>query len=77
MTISRCALCTSTTGVSPVTVIVSARPPTFISTGMVSDLRAGQLDAVALDGVEAGQRERQRVGAGAQVDDAVLARCRR
>ena len=29
---------------------------------------------VAPDGVEAGQRERQRVGAGAQIDDAVLAR---
>ena len=38
------------------------------------DERAGQLDAVALDGAEAGQRERHRVGAGPQVDDAVLAR---
>ena len=35
MTTSRFALCTSTTGVSPVTVIVSATPPTFISTGIV------------------------------------------
>ena len=30
------ALVTSTTGDSPVTVIVSSRPPTRISTGMVS-----------------------------------------
>ncbi len=35
MTTSRFTLCTSTTGVSPVTVIVSSIPPTFISTGMV------------------------------------------
>jgi hypothetical protein len=35
-TTSRRALCTSTTGVSPVTVIVSSRPPTRISIGMVS-----------------------------------------
>ena len=35
-TTSRRALCTSTTGVSPVTVIDSSRPPTFISIGMVS-----------------------------------------
>ena len=34
-TVSFCALWTSTTGVSPVTVIVSATPPTFISTGIV------------------------------------------
>ena len=35
--------------------------------------RSGELDAVALDGAEAGQRERHRIGAGAQIDDAVLA----
>ena len=35
-TTSRRAFCTSTTGDSPVTVIVSSRPPTRISTGMVS-----------------------------------------
>ena len=34
--------------------------------------RAGQRDAVTLDGVEAGQRERDRVGAGPQLGDAVL-----
>ena len=70
---SRLALCTSTIGVSPVTVMVSSS---------VADLHVGvdrgdevarQLDAFALDGVEAGQRERHRVGAGPQVDDAVLA----
>ena len=38
---------------------------------------AGQLDAVALDGVEPGQRERHRVRAGPQIDDAVLAGSRR
>ena len=35
---------------------------------------AAQLDALPLDDVEAGQRERQRVGAGIQTDDAVLPR---
>ena len=35
--------------------------------------RAGQLDALALDGAEAGQREGDGVGAGPQIDDAVLA----
>jgi len=34
---------------------------------------AGQLDALALDRGEAGDRERQAVGAGFQIDDAVLA----
>ena len=33
----------------------------------------GQLDAFALDAAEPGQRERHRIGAGAKVDDAVLA----
>ena len=37
------------------------------------DERARQLDAFALDGAEARQRERHRVGARPQVDDAVLA----
>ena len=69
---TRLALCTSTIGVSPVTVIVSAS---------VADLQVGvdrgdefgrQLDAFALDGAEPGQRERDRVGAGPQVDDPVL-----
>ena len=35
-TVSRRTLCTSTTGVSPVTVIVSSRPPTRNSIGIVS-----------------------------------------
>ena len=34
---------------------------------------AGELDAFALDDAEAGQGERQRVGAGPQIDDLVLA----
>ena len=36
MTTSRLAFCTSTSGVSPVTVIVSAMPPTRISIGIVT-----------------------------------------
>ena len=36
ITSCRVAFWTSTTGVSPVTVIVSSSPPTFISIGMVS-----------------------------------------
>ena len=36
ITTSRLALCTSTTGVSPVTVIVSASAPTRISIGIVT-----------------------------------------
>ena len=74
MTTSRRALCTSTTGVSPVTVIVSSTPPTLHVGRNGEDLRTGQLDAVTLDGDEAGQRERQGVGARPQIDDAVLAR---
>ena len=34
--------------------------------------RAGQIDAIPLDGVEAGQRERDGVGAGPQLGDPVL-----
>ena len=34
---------------------------------------AAQLDALALDGAEAGQRERHRVGARTKIDDAILA----
>ena len=37
------------------------------------DKRAGQLDAFALDGAEARQREGNGVGAGQKIDDAVLA----
>ena len=37
------------------------------------DEGASQLDAVALDGAEARQREGDRVGAGTEIDDAVLA----
>ena len=67
------ALCTSTIGVSPVTVIVSSSAPTFRSPLTVATNVPDQLDAFALDGAEAGQRERHRVGAGPQIDDAVLA----
>ena len=67
-------LCTSTIGVSPVTVIVSSSAPTFRSPFTVATNDAGQLDAFAPDGAEARQRERHRIGAGPQIDDAVLAR---
>ena len=67
------ALCTSTIGVSPVTVIVSSSAPTFRSPFTVATNVPGQLDAFALDGAEARQRERHRVGARPQVDDPVLA----
>ena len=48
------ALCTSTTGVSPVTVIVSSRAPTFRSALTVRHERPGQLDAVTHDRAEPG-----------------------
>ena len=71
--VCRRTLCTSTIGVSPVTVIVSSSVPTRRSALTVRRERAGQLDAFALDGAEAGQRERHGVGARPQIDDAVLA----
>ena len=52
----RAAFCTSTIGVSPVTVIVSASVPTFKSALMVHRARAGELDRFPLDDAEAGQR---------------------
>ena len=66
------AFCTSTTGDSPVTVMVSfscADAHVGVDRGRE---RAGQLDAVALEGVEAGNREGDRVGPRPQVDDLVL-----
>ena len=73
-TVSRCALWTSTTGVSPVTVIVSSSAPTRMSIGIVSVVGAAELDALPPDDVEAGQPERQRVRAGIQTGNAVLPR---
>ena len=62
----------STIGLSPVTVIVSSTAPTRSSASMF-DVKFGRhLDTVALDGAEPGQRERDGVGSGRQVDDAVL-----
>ena len=66
------ALCTSTIGDSPVTVIVSSSVADAQLGVDRGDEVAAQLDAFALDRAEAGQRERHRVGAGAKVDDAVL-----
>ena len=67
------ALCTSTSGVSPVTVIVSASVADLHVGVDRRDERAGHLDAFALEGAESGQRERDCVGAWQQVDDLVLA----
>ena len=38
---------------------------------------AAQLDALAFDGAETGQRKRHRIGAGPKIDDASTGRCRR
>ena len=73
ITICRVAFCTSTTGVSPVTVIVSSRPPTRMSIGMVSVWLPVSSMLLAHDGVETGQGDRQRIRARLQVHDAVLA----
>ena len=67
------AFCTSTTGEAPETVTVSSSAPTRRSALMVAVKLARQFDAVALHGVEAGQRERDRVDAWAQIHDLVLA----
>ena len=73
MVVCRRTLCMSTIGVSPVTVIVSCKRADLQVRVDRRGERSGQLDALALDGAEAGQRERDRIGAGPQVDDAVLA----
>ena len=66
-------LCTSTIGDSAVTVSVSSSEPTCRSSIERDNDGAGDLDAVAPDGVEALQREGDGVGAGPEIDDAVLA----
>ena len=63
----------STIGVSPVTVIVSASAPTFMSALIVAVNEPVSSMPSRLTRAEAGQRERHGVGAGPQVDDAVLA----
>ena len=73
MTVWRRTLCTSTIGVSPVTVTVSSSAPTRSSTLTWAVKLPTQLDAVAFEGIEAGQGDGQRVDAGPQVHDAVLA----
>ena len=62
----RVLVCTSTTGVSPVTVIVSERadPQVGVDGG---DAGSGQLDAVAHDGRKARKRERDLVGSRRQI----------
>ena len=63
----------STIGVSPVTVIVSSSAPTFMSALIVAVNEPVSSMPSRLTRAEAGQRERHGVGAGAQIDDAVLA----
>ena len=70
----RRALWTSTIGLSPVTVTVSSSVPTRISALTVDTKSAGQFQSVANEGIEAGQLETDLVGAGAQVEDPILAR---
>ena len=70
-------LCTSTTGEAPDTVTDSCSVPTLSSTLIVAVKLDCSSIAFARHGVEAGQRERQRVGAGTKIDDAVLSRSRR
>ena len=67
------ALWTSTIGVSPVTVIVFCERADFQIGVDRRDERAGQLDAFALHRAETGQRERDGIGAGPQIDDSILA----
>ena len=63
----------STTGVSPVTVTVSAMVPTRMSALIVVTPAPVTFDALALDGREAGQRERDGVSARRQFGNPVLA----
>ena len=75
--VCRRTLCVSTIGVSPVTVIVSASAPTFrsaLTTAVNEPVSSMPSRRTVLKPVE---RERHGVRAGAQIDDAVLARCRR
>ena len=67
MTVRVVMFCTSTTGDSAETVIVSATAPTFRSALIVAVKSDVSSMLVALDGVEAGQRERDGVGAWAQL----------
>ena len=64
-------LCVSTTGAAPLTVIVSSSEPTLHRDVHRRREPGAELDAVALDRREAGQREGHRVGAGPKVDDGV------
>ena len=56
---------------------VSASEPTAKSAFTLAANDTGNLDALPFDGAEAGQRERDRVGAGPQVDDLSTVRSRR
>ena len=65
------ACCTSICGVSPETVIVSSSAPTFMSALIVTTTSDGTSMAFAHDGAEAGEGERQLVGARPQRVDAI------
>ena len=70
----RAACCVSTVGVSPDTVMLSSRLPTFISTLMVATKFVGSSTASRIEVEKPGQRERQLVSAGPQIDDRVAPR---
>ena len=63
--------CVSTTGASPVTVIVSSSEPTRRSASTVFAAAAGEKHAITLERVEPGQRERDGVCARTQIDDLI------
>ena len=63
----------SSTGAAPVTVTDSSSAPTRISALTVAVKLAGKLEPFLSVGVEPGQGERHRVGAGTKIDDGVAA----
>ncbi len=71
MTCRRMTLVVSTTGASPLTVMVSSIAPTRSSTltGAVNERR--QLDAFAPDTRKPGEREGNGIDAGPEIDDVV------
>ena len=68
----RAAFCTSTMGVSPVTVIVSSSVPTFMSALSCTVPEPASSMPSRLTTLKPVKRERDRVGAGPQIDDLVL-----
>ena len=65
--------CVSTSGAAPVTVIVSSSEPDLHVGIHGRGEPRGQHDALAPEGIEAGQTEGDHIGAGPQIDDVVPA----